>query len=641
MTTRPTILILAACCCLGARGANVFADDNKTATAKSAPSTDAGKVKALDEMAALGPKAADKIKLIEGDLKDPSPVVRDHAALALGAIGPAAKEAAPALAELIKDPDASVRRCTVRALREIHPGPQVMIPLCTKMLADADPMIRARILNTIADAGKQAVPGLIEALKDPKACLWALVVLRDIGPDAGEAVPAIVEVLKDDKRRDVRCEAVLTLAALGKAADAALPELGKLASDETSCVPATFAMGELGQIPKDAEAKVRANAKSGNSMLSAISLWALARVHPDDKDLRREATEKLIEGMKDKDPFVRAAAARALAALPPAPEITGPIWEKAMKDADETVMHNALDAIAALGPQAVPRLIGALKKYDKFRAEIIYTLGRIGPAAAPATPELAKFIEDKHSRVANEAIIALGKIGPGAKEAVPALVKALSQPVDKDMNFTAIAFALGKIGPAAAAGDATLEDKLSSKNDNVRVMSGWALAQISGSSTEVAAKAVPVLTAALSSSDEVDRMFAAEALGGFGPLAKDAGDALKKATGDADKNVSEAAAAALKAVSQPAPAAAQSPAAAPAAPTAPASPASPLYKPGDQAVTVMDDVEIGVAGKQGQIVPKGTKLKVLEIRGSWIGVRAEIDGKTFNGWLLGEQIGKP
>ena len=65
------------------------------------------------------------------------------------------------------------------------------------------------------------------------------------------------------------------------------------------------------------------------------------------------------------------------------------------------------------------------------------------------------------------------------------------------------------------------------------------------------------------------------------------------------------------------------------------------YKAGEKVVTVEDKVEIGVAGKTGKIVPKGTKLKVLEIRGSWIGVRAEIDGKPHNGWVLGEQIGKP
>ena len=68
-------------------------------------------------------------------------------------------------------------------------------------------------------------------------------------------------------------------------------------------------------------------------------------------------------------------------------------------------------------------------------------------------------------------------------------------------------------------------------------------------------------------------------------------------------------------------------------------PAAGLPKPGDFVVTVEDKVEIGVKGSQGEIVPKGTKLKVLEIRGSWIGVR--IDGKDKTGWVLGEQIGKP
>ena len=63
----------------------------------------------------------------------------------------------------------------------------------------------------------------------------------------------------------------------------------------------------------------------------------------------------------------------------------------------------------------MPRLIDALKR-EKFRPEIIYTLGRIGPAAAPATEALSKFVEDKNSRVANEAIIALGDIGPARRK---------------------------------------------------------------------------------------------------------------------------------------------------------------------------------------------------------------------------------
>ena len=50
--------------------------------------------------------------------------------------------------------------------------------------------------------------------------------------------------------------------------------------------PATYALGRIGQVPADAEAAIRANAKSDDKMLSTTSLWALARVHPEDKEIR-------------------------------------------------------------------------------------------------------------------------------------------------------------------------------------------------------------------------------------------------------------------------------------------------------------------------------------------------------------------
>jgi hypothetical protein len=61
--------------------------------------------------------------------------------------------------------------------------------------------------------------------------------------------------------------------------------------------------------------------------------------------------------------------------------------------------------------------------------------------------------------------------------------------------------------------------------------------------------------------------------------------------------------------------------------------------PGDFVVTLEDKVDIGVKGSQGEIVPKGTKLKVLEIRGSWVGIR--LDGKDTTGWVLAAQVGRP
>ena len=140
-----------------------------------------------------------------------------------------------------------------------------------------------------------------------------------------------------------------------------------------------------------------------------------------------------------------------------------------------------------------------------------------------------------------------------------------------------------------------------------------------------------MLTDGLALPELEDRLLSAEALGGFGPLAKSAAEALKKASTDENKDVQEAAAKALKAVEQGRRRSGRS--------RGLHDSRAGLLKPGDVVVTVEDKVEIGVKGSQGEIVPKGTKLKVLEIRGSWIGVR--IDGKDKTGWVLGEQIGKP
>jgi HEAT repeat protein len=281
-------------------------------------------------------------------------------------------------------------------------------------------------------------------------------------------------------------------------------------------------------------------------------------------------------------------------------------------------------------------LIDALK-HEHLRVDVVYVLGRIGPAAVQATGELAKLVEDKNSRVAHEAIIALGNIGPGAKDAVPALVKALDQTDDRDLNFAAIAFALGKIGPGAAAAESALVKQLESKDDNVRLLSAWALAQIHPASADVAAKAVSVLTAGLTLPELEVRLLSIEALTNFGPLAKSAAEALTKASTDENKDVQEAAAKALKAVAQAVATSIATLNPGVAATTIPRA-AGPLV-PGDFVVTLDDKVDIGVKGSQGEIVPKGTKLKVLEIRGSWVGIR--LDGKDTTGWVLAAQVGRP
>ena len=60
---------------------------------------------------------------------------------------------------------------------------------------------------------------MMAGLKNDKAAYWACLVLREIGPAAKDAVPALVEKLKDP-RPEIRREVILTLAAMD---DAAMP----------------------------------------------------------------------------------------------------------------------------------------------------------------------------------------------------------------------------------------------------------------------------------------------------------------------------------------------------------------------------------------------------------------------------------
>lgn len=497
--------------------------------------------RAIESLGAEGANAAEAVGPLTELLSNHSADVRAHAAWALGEIGAAAKPSVPAIIELLKDADESVRRQAIRAIIKIRPGPQVTIPLCVELMQDPDPGVCLRVLNSISELGAKAVPALIDALKNENSAYWACVVLREMGPVAKAAIPTLIEKLQDP-RPEVRREAILALAAMDNEAEPAVDTIAGMLKDEATQVAATYALGRIGRIPPAAMSTIRANTKSKDAMLSAASYWALARLNPKDKSLRIETTQKLIALLKNDDPMVRIAAARSLAALPPAPEITAPLWEKAFADADETTIMHALDAMATLGPVAVPRLIEALE-HEKIRGGAIYLLGRLGPAAATATGALAKLIEDKDVNIAKEAIFTLADIGPGAKDAVPALTKAMRK--DDNPNVKAVVFALGKIGPDAVAAVPALLTMLKNTDPALAMESAWAAAMIQPGSTEVAVKTLPVLTSALSDASPAAREGAAEALGNLGPAAKDALPALQKAMNDDDKAVRDAAAKAV------------------------------------------------------------------------------------------------
>jgi HEAT repeat protein len=267
-----------------------------------------GTIVAIPATAFDAPSKEEVANLVK-QLADKSPNVRNKAARALENLDPAAKDAVPVLIEALKQKD------------EISVG--TVLPVAAKALGRL---------------GSAAVPALIETLevKDGKLQAYAAMALKQMGPDAKPAVAALIGVVKQYKE------------------------------------PAELAK------------------------LQAIA--ALGKIGPGAK----EAVPTLIDVTKEKPP---SSAARLA----------------------------AVTALGQLGPEAkaaVPALIDLLgeeeTKAGPLRLEAARALGSIGSAAGEeATSALVALVENKKlgpSRIV--AINALGQIGPPAKNALTALKKA-------------------------------------------------------------------------------------------------------------------------------------------------------------------------------------------------------------------------
>ena len=122
-------------------------------------------------------------------MKDESWGTRCSVAEALGLIGPDAKDAVPALVEALKDNNDGVRRYEETWL---HPKKE-----------DGPSRLRRSIVEALGRIGpeaKEAVPLIVRSLKDdydPNVRVAAVEALGEIGSEATEAVPALVEALED------------------------------------------------------------------------------------------------------------------------------------------------------------------------------------------------------------------------------------------------------------------------------------------------------------------------------------------------------------------------------------------------------------------------------------------------------------
>jgi HEAT repeat protein len=108
-----------------------------------------------------------------------------------------------------------------------------------------------------------------------------------------------------------------------------------------------------------------------------------------------DAITPLRQALRKRDPAVRRAALRALAALGPAAAPAIPELLERLRDADIALRTEAAGVFSRIGRAAVGPLVEALQTPDQdLRRAILVTLTELGPEAVGASPAVEPLLED-------------------------------------------------------------------------------------------------------------------------------------------------------------------------------------------------------------------------------------------------------
>jgi HEAT repeat protein len=398
-------------------------------------------------------------------LKDEQPDIRGSAGTALGWCALRPESAVTALAKALCDREATVRRGAAFALSEYGSEARAAAPALAEAFQDTEEDVRRQAAETLRDIATstpaEAIPLLTKALKNPDARHRSLAVfaLSFTGPAATEALTSALQ----DGDQQVREDVASGLASLGERGQAAVPVLLEIAKGTANSDPDTnmsrrlHSLKALGKIGPPAAAGVPIAREALRDKDSEMREWAadcLAGIGPSAKS----SLPNLRVALKDPNVFVRFAAARALLQIGGAADEA----KVTLDEAEATLQANLTsanwdDRISAAGhliqipgesAVVLPVLREALASKDStLRLEALCALTTNNTLTRDVLSILRQALRDE--ALAEDATLFVGRYGPAAREATPELLVILDRPFSPIVSR--VRKALREINPAEAA----------------------------------------------------------------------------------------------------------------------------------------------------------------------------------------------
>ena len=519
----------------------------RTAVRDESPAVRVEAVTALGAIGVPAAEAATDLACVLTAGTDGDEIYR-RAAVSLGQIRAEAMLAVPSLTAALSNPTPEVRAAVATALGEYGPAAAAAVPVLVLLLQDRDDAVRtaaAAAINRIGVICAESNELLVEGLTSSDNVVRAQTAeaLGVIGEMAGDAAPSLVAAL-GDQNDAVRAKAAEALGKIGEGvAELAVPGLVRLLRDEDNWVRALAAeaLGQMGDGAEDATPALLRSLRHPNPLVRANAVEALGRLKVE------EARSALEAACTDEDAGVRAKAVRAVAELGEAPASSTAAVVACLTDPDPQVRALAVDAVGGWSGVTVdPHVFLGL--IDDGNDEVATRAIRLAPSLSTVEAVLpalrGRLRGTPNPLVQTAAAIALGRLGPPAAEAAPEL-SAAAQEGDVELRVAAMR-ALALIQPPDAA--AVFATGLRDPDPRIRKVASGGLMKV----TAIPDAAVPAVVESLRDPDEQVRANAAHLLSLLDPVPPEAVPDLIECATAAGDGLRLNAATALRRVADPA-----------------------------------------------------------------------------------------